>query len=67
MPRGFDPVYGARPLRRYISHEIETMVRRMLLRAEVEDGSTIRLDDQHGELVVTYEQPQQQTQVGKAA
>ncbi|MFG2888003.1 ATP-dependent chaperone ClpB [Streptomyces sp. NPDC048248] len=64
--QGFDPVYGARPLRRYISHEVETMVGRMLLRGEVEDGVTIRVDAQHGELVVTIEQPQQ-ARVTKAA
>ena len=32
---GFDPVYGARPLRRYISHEVETKIGRALLRGEV--------------------------------
>jgi ATP-dependent Clp protease ATP-binding subunit ClpB len=52
--QGFDPVYGARPLRRYISHEVETMVGRALIRGDVQDGSTIRVDAQNGELVVTY-------------
>jgi ATP-dependent Clp protease ATP-binding subunit ClpB len=52
--QGFDPVYGARPLRRYISHEVETMVGRALIRGDVRDGSTIRVDAQNGELVVTY-------------
>ncbi|MFF4729039.1 ATP-dependent chaperone ClpB [Streptomyces mirabilis] len=52
--QGFDPVYGARPLRRYISHEVETMVGRALIRGDVPDGTTIRVDAQNGELVVTY-------------
>lgn len=52
--QGFDPVYGARPLRRYISHEVETLVGRALIRGDVEDGSAIRVDAQNGELVVTY-------------
>jgi ATP-dependent Clp protease ATP-binding subunit ClpB len=52
--QGFDPVYGARPLRRYISHEVETMVGRALIRGDVQDGATIRVDAQNGELVVTY-------------
>jgi ATP-dependent Clp protease ATP-binding subunit ClpB len=41
---GFDPVYGARPLRRFIAHEVETRVGRALLSGEVPDGSTIRVD-----------------------
>jgi ATP-dependent Clp protease ATP-binding subunit ClpB len=56
--QGYDPVYGARPLRRYISHEVETLVGRALLRGDVQDGATIRVDAQSGELVVTYDQPE---------
>ncbi|MFF7409759.1 ATP-dependent chaperone ClpB [Streptomyces lydicus] len=55
--QGFDPVYGARPLRRFISHEVETLVGRALIRGDVEDGSAIRVDAQNGELVVTYDRP----------
>ncbi|MGW6646285.1 ATP-dependent chaperone ClpB [Streptomyces iakyrus] len=54
--QGYDPVYGARPLRRYISHEVETLVGRALLRGDVQDGATVRVDAQAGELVVTYDQ-----------
>ncbi|MEU0696952.1 ATP-dependent chaperone ClpB [Streptomyces niveus] len=54
--QGFDPVYGARPLRRYISHEVETLIGRALLRGDVEDGETILVDAQNGELVVTFAQ-----------
>ncbi|MFC9233500.1 ATP-dependent chaperone ClpB [Streptomyces decoyicus] len=57
--QGFDPVYGARPLRRFISHEVETLVGRALIRGDVQDGSTIRVDAQNGELVVTYDRPAQ--------
>ncbi|MEV5786620.1 ATP-dependent chaperone ClpB [Streptomyces sp. NPDC052287] len=56
--QGYDPVYGARPLRRYISHEVETLVGRALLRGDVQDGATVRVDAEHGELVVTYDQPE---------
>ncbi|KUO06374.1 ATP-dependent chaperone ClpB [Streptomyces sp. DSM 15324] len=56
--QGYDPVYGARPLRRYISHEVETMVGRALLRGDVQDGATVRVDAEHGELVVTYDRPE---------
>ncbi|WP_020664667.1 ATP-dependent chaperone ClpB [Amycolatopsis benzoatilytica] len=52
--RGFDPVYGARPLRRYISHEVETKIGRTLLRGEPTEGLVITVDAKDGELVVTY-------------
>ncbi|MFJ8078054.1 ATP-dependent chaperone ClpB [Streptomyces sp. NPDC096176] len=52
--QGFDPVYGARPLRRYISHEVETLVGRALIKGDVQDSSTIRVDAKDGELVVTW-------------
>jgi ATP-dependent Clp protease ATP-binding subunit ClpB len=52
---GFDPVYGARPLRRFIAHEVETRIGRALLAGEVPDGTTIRVTAGDGELVVTYE------------
>jgi ATP-dependent Clp protease ATP-binding subunit ClpB len=51
---GFDPVYGARPLRRYISHEVETKIGRALLRGELSDGLVITVDARGGELVVSY-------------
>jgi ATP-dependent Clp protease ATP-binding subunit ClpB len=55
---GYDPVYGARPLRRYIAHEVETRIARALLRDAMPDGATIRLDlGEGGELVVSHEVP----------
>jgi len=41
---GFDPAYGARPLKRTIQKEIETVVGRMLLQGKVHDGQTVRVD-----------------------
>jgi ATP-dependent Clp protease ATP-binding subunit ClpB len=52
---GFDPVYGARPLRRYLAHEVETRIGRALLAGDLPDGSVIRVDTQNGELVVAIE------------
>jgi ATP-dependent Clp protease ATP-binding subunit ClpB len=49
--RGFDPVYGARPLRRFISHEVETRIARTLVAGEIGTGP-ILVDVQDGELVV---------------
>jgi ATP-dependent Clp protease ATP-binding subunit ClpB len=53
--RGFDPIYGARPLRRYISHEVETRIGRALLKGDLPDGSAIRVAVHDGELVVEHE------------
>jgi ATP-dependent Clp protease ATP-binding subunit ClpB len=53
--QGYDPVFGARPLRRYIAHEVETRVGRALLGGDIEDGAVIRVDARDGDLVVDYE------------
>ena len=55
--QGFDPVYGARPLRRFISREVETRIGRALLAGDVRDGAVIRVGLAGGELTVTYENP----------
>jgi len=49
---GFDPVYGARPLRRFIQHHVETRIARALLSDEVTDGSVAMVDVADGELTV---------------
>ncbi|PNG96883.1 ATP-dependent chaperone ClpB [Streptomyces malaysiensis] len=64
---GYDPVYGARPLRRYISHEVETLIGRALLRGDIEEGATVKVDGRHGELTVTYERRPETAGLGKAA
>ncbi|HKC27030.1 MAG TPA: AAA family ATPase, partial [Jatrophihabitans sp.] len=51
---GFDPVYGARPLRRFIARELETRIGRMILAEAVADGSTILVDAHDGELRITH-------------
>jgi len=58
--RGFDPVYGARPLRRLISHEVETRIGRALLRGDVAEGGTITVDAQNDELVIRWADEQGQ-------
>jgi ATP-dependent Clp protease ATP-binding subunit ClpB len=52
--RAFDPVYGARPLRRFIEREVETRVGRALLGGEAADGSTIFVDVRDGDLTVSF-------------
>jgi ATP-dependent Clp protease ATP-binding subunit ClpB len=51
---GYDPVYGARPLRRYIQRVVETQIGRALLSGDILDGATITLDSDGEELVVTW-------------
>ncbi|HEY0535537.1 MAG TPA: ATP-dependent chaperone ClpB [Actinoplanes sp.] len=55
--QGFDPVYGARPLRRFIAREVETRIARALLSGDAGDGAVIRVNVVDEELVVTYENP----------
>jgi ATP-dependent Clp protease ATP-binding subunit ClpB len=53
--RGYDPVYGARPLKRLIQQEIETPMARQLVKGELRDGDTATVDlkDQHIVIVPT--------------
>ena len=53
--QGFDPIYGARPLRRFISREVETRIGRALLAGDVLDGAVIHIGYADGELAVSYE------------
>ncbi len=51
IERGYDPLYGARPLRRYLQSSVETLIARTILRGDLAAGSTITVDVQDGELV----------------
>ena len=48
----YDPQYGARPLRRYVQHTVETMLSRKLLRGEILPGKTVTVDAVNGELIL---------------
>jgi ATP-dependent Clp protease ATP-binding subunit ClpB len=54
---GYDPVYGARPLKRFIQREVETRIGRALLGDEIAGGATILLDADGDKLAVTWAQP----------
>ena len=47
--RGYDPVYGARPLKRLIQQEIETPMARQLVKGELRDGDTATVDLKDGQ------------------
>jgi ATP-dependent Clp protease ATP-binding subunit ClpB len=55
--QGFDPVYGARPLRRFIAREVETRIGRALLAGDARDGAVIRVGKAGTELTVSYDNP----------
>ena len=56
---GFDPVYGARPLRRFLQRELETRIGRGLMGGEILNGAAIRVELEDGKLVVRHEGPGQ--------
>jgi ATP-dependent Clp protease ATP-binding subunit ClpB len=51
---GYDPVYGARPLRRFIQREVETRIARALLGGDIRDGATVMVDADGDELAITW-------------
>lgn len=53
---GYDPVYGARPLKRFLQRELETRIGRAMISGQVLDGSLVRVTLEDGELQVTHEQ-----------
>ncbi|MBQ6889553.1 MAG: AAA family ATPase, partial [Oscillospiraceae bacterium] len=48
----YDPQFGARPLRRYVQHTVETMLSKQLLAGQILPGSTVTVDAQNGELIL---------------
>ena len=54
---GFDPVYGARPLKRFLQHELETRIARTLVGEAVLDGARLVVGLAAGELTVRCEPP----------
>jgi ATP-dependent Clp protease ATP-binding subunit ClpB len=54
---GYDPVYGARPLKRAIQREIETPLSRLILKGDVKDNSIVRVDLTDGKIAFSA-QPQ---------
>jgi ATP-dependent Clp protease ATP-binding subunit ClpB len=52
IENGYDPVYGARPLKRYLQKYVETLAARKILSGDVHTGDTLVLDVENGEFVV---------------
>ena len=51
IERGYDPLYGARPLRRYLQSSVETLIARRILSGDIAAGATLTVDVENGELV----------------
>jgi ATP-dependent Clp protease ATP-binding subunit ClpB len=50
--KGYDPVFGARPLKRFLQRHLETKLARALVSGEISDGATVRFSVLDGELVM---------------
>ena len=51
IDRGFDPLYGARPLRRYLQSTVETLIAKTILSGNLPAGTILMIDTRDGELV----------------
>ena len=60
---GFDPVYGARPLKRFLQRELETRIGRALIGGDILDGARITVDLAQGGLAVRHGNPQPEASV----
>ena len=54
---GYDPVYGARPLKRYLQHTLETKIGRALLAGDAGPGSTVTVDARDDDLKINVSPP----------
>ena len=57
---GYEPMYGARPLKRFLQKNVETLAAREILSGEVRGGDTIVIDAQNGQLVTRIEHDKEQ-------
>jgi len=55
IDQGFDPTFGARPLKRYLQSKVETLIAKRIIAADVKPGDTLTVDvDGNGQLFVTW-------------
>ncbi len=54
---GYDPVFGARPLKRFLQSRLETLVGRALVSGQVVDGAAIKVDSHEGKLTIDWVNP----------
>jgi ATP-dependent Clp protease ATP-binding subunit ClpB len=59
----YDPVYGARPLRRYLQHRLETRLGRELIAGDIHDGALVTIDAGEGGLTIVHRNPPEEEHV----
>lgn len=52
VEEGYDPIYGARPLKRFIQSQVETLIARIIVRGDVEQGDVLEVDFDNDKLIV---------------
>ena len=52
VKEGYDPIYGARPLKRYISNTLETIIARKIIAKEIYSGSTVIIDGKNDDIII---------------
>ena len=55
VKEGYDPIYGARPLKRFIQRRLETMIARTIIGGDIEPYSVLKVDYDGENLVLTSE------------
>ena len=58
VDHGYDPVYGARPLKRYLQSKVETLLAKKMLSADLEPGSELIVEERDGDLDVVVKKPE---------
>ena len=57
VAHGYDPVYGARPLKRFLQHSVETMLARIIIKEDPAPGTTLEVDVENDDLTVHLQKP----------
>ena len=53
IDKGYDPNYGARPLKRLIQSEVETLIAKEIIKKDIPAGSVLKVDETGGRLTVS--------------
>ena len=62
VQEGYDPIYGARPLKRFLQRKVETLIAKMIIEEDVPPRSRLIVDEKNGVLSVTAAQPPAKTE-----
>ena len=58
VDHGYDPIYGARPLKRYLQGKVETLLAKKMLEADLAPNSELVVEEENGDLVVKVIPPE---------